>query len=487
MQGPGIHWKFVVITVGYIILIEALFLFLSAGVAYYYHGSDVPSMLLSAGIAFVFGWVCVLSMGVRSKITFIGKKEGYITVALSWILFSFFGAFPFYFSGVTPDFTDAFFESASGLTTTGATILTDIDIAPKGILFWRSLLQWLGGMGIIVFSLALLPLLGGEAAQLFDAESTGLTHDKFRPRVSQMAKRLWGMYILFTLIVVVLLSLGPMGWYDAVCHGFTTISTGGFSTKDASISYWNSVYTESVVIIFMMLGAINFTLLYFLFFKAKIKQFFQDEELRWFLAIILISTFLIAVGLFFQKHHGFLHSFRTAFFQVVSIITTTGFSTEGFSYWGAFYLIVFLFLMIVCGCAGSTSGGLKVVRAVGLVKSTMSEFQRLLHPRAIIPVRLNGKAISFSVVQRLLAFAFLYISIIFVSCGVLTFVGIPFVESLGACVTAMSNVGPGFGTLEVTFVSIPIFAKWYLSFLMIVGRLEIFTILILFTPEFWRR
>ena len=487
MQGFGINWKFVVKTVGYTLLLESVFMFLSAAVAYYYRSSDLQAIVLSAGITFIAGWICVLSMDIRKKIAIIGKRESYISVAFSWILFALFGAFPFYFSGVTPDFTNAFFESTSGITTTGASVLLDIDSAPKGILFWRSLIQWIGGIGIVVFSLALLPLLGGGAAQLFDNESPGMTHDKFRPRVSQMAKRLCSMYLLFTFILILLLWWGPMDLYDSICHGFTAISTGGFSTKQASISHWNSVYVDSVFILFMLIGAINFPLLYFLFFKGQVKKFFQDEELRWFFAIILITSLIVSIGLTIHKDSNFIQSFHHAFFKIVSIITTTGFSSAGFSSWGSFYLVIFLLLMVVCGCAGSTSGGLKIVRSVVLVKNTMSEFQRLIHPRAIIPVRLNGKALSFSVVQRLLAFAFLYIFIIFVSCGVMTFIGIPFIESLGACVSAMGNVGLGFGELETTFVNIPVFAKWYLSFLMIIGRLEIFTILILFTPDFWKR
>jgi trk system potassium uptake protein TrkH len=463
-------------------------MFLSAAVANYFQGPDVQPILVSAGITLVSGLGMVLSMGFKRN-TVIGKKESYLGVALSWILFAFFGALPFYIGGVTPCFTDAFFESMSGITTTGASILTNIDVIPKGLLFWRSITQWLGGMGIIVFSLALLPLLGGEAAQLFDAESSGLTHDKFRPRVTQMAKRLWGIYLLFTFLIILLLWAGPMQFYDAVCHGFATISTGGFSTKQLSISYWDSAYIEIVIIPFMIIGAINFPLLYLLLSKGDFKKFSKDEELRWFLAIILGAFFIVGAGLIIDKDYDFLHSLRNSLFQVVSVITTTGFSTGDFSVWGPFYLIIFLFLMVVCGCAGSTSGGLKIVRAVVLAKNTVNEFERLIHPRAIIPVRLNGTALSFGVVQRLLAFAFLYISIIFVSWGILTFAGVPFVEALGASVSAISNVGPGFGALGPagSYAEISLFAKWYLSFLMVIGRLEIFTILILFTPGFWKR
>jgi trk system potassium uptake protein TrkH len=407
---------------------------------------------------------------------------------LSWIAFTLFGSLPFYLSGEIPSLPDAFFEASSGITTTGATIINDIEAISKGLLFWRSIMQWLGGLGIVVFSLTLLPLLGGGAAQLFDAESSGLVHDKFRPRVAQVAKRLWAIYLILTVLLVVFLSLGPMDLYDAVCHSFSTISTGGFSTKQLSVAYWNSTYIESVILVFMIIGAINFSLFYFLI-NGQVKKLFQDEELRWFLATILICTLLVGIYLFLNKNVPILDSFRDSLFQVVSIITTTGFITADFSTWGSFFLFVSMFLMTVCGCAGSTSGGLKMVRAVVLAKNTVCEFKRLVHPRAIIPVRLNGSALAFGTVQRLLAFAFLYMCIILVSWGILTLIGMPFNEALGASISAISNVGPGFGSLAGfgSYADVPVFAKWYLSFLMIVGRVEIFTVLILFTPYFWKR
>jgi trk system potassium uptake protein TrkH len=484
----GINWAFVARSVGSIVWFESIFMFCAAIVAAYFHGPDAMPILFSAILAFLFGLGLSLSVGFKKREKVIGKREGYLGVTLIWILFAFFGALPFYLSKTVPSFTDAFFESVSGITTTGASVLTDIDNVPKGILFWRSITQWLGGMGIIVFSMALLPLLRGDAAQLFDAESSGLVRDKFQPRVSQMAKRLFGVYLLFTFLVIVFLWIGPMGLYDAVCHGFATISTGGFSTKQASIAYWDSMYIESILIIFMVIGAINFPLLYFLL-QGKFSKFSKDEELRWFIAIILAASLVGGIGLVIHKDYDFFSCFRHSLFQVVSIISTSGFSTEDFSVWSSSHLILFMLLMVICGCAGSTSGGLKVVRAVVLVKNTINEFGRLIHPRAIIPVRLNGASMSFNVVQRLLAFAFLYICIILVSWGILTLTGISFTEALGASVSAIGNVGPGFGALgpSGSFEDISLFAKWYLSFLMVVGRLEIFTITILFTTGFWKK
>jgi trk system potassium uptake protein TrkH len=483
----NINRKFIATVIGYVLILESLFMSLAAAVAHHFHGSDLLALAASAVITLLAG-IALLFLAARCRQTdIIGKRESYITVAASWITFALFGALPYLFSGHFAGFTNAFFESMSGITATGASVLTNIDILPKGLLFWRSITQWLGGIGIVMFSVALLPLLGGGAAHLFDTESTGLAHDKFRPRVNQMAKRLAGMYLLLTALVVALLNAGPMDTYDALCHGLTTISTGGFSTRQAGIAHWNSFYVEAVQILFMLIGSINFTLLYLFLFRGRAKNFFNDEELRWFLTIIAVSILIIAAGLWIQHHYLPIDALRQSLFQVVSAITTTGFATDDYSIWGPAYTILFLFLMIFCGCAGSTSGGLKIVRGAVLAKNTANEFSRLLHPRAIIPVRLNGTALTFATVQRLLAFISLYVGIIFVSWGVLTLAGIPFQEALGSSVSMIGNVGLGFGDLSHSYASISAPAKWYMTFLMVVGRLEIFTILILFSPGFWKR
>jgi trk system potassium uptake protein TrkH len=278
-----------------------------------------------------------------------------------------------------------------------------------------------------------------------------------------------------------------MDGFDAVCHAFSTVSTGGFSTHQASAAYWNSGYIETVLIVFMILGATNFPLMYFLFVKGDVKKFFRDEELRWFLAVIALATLSIAAALIIDKDYAWLTAFRQSIFHVVALITTTGFTTVDFSGWGPFFLLVFLFVMIVCGCSGSTSGGLKTARGMVLMKNTVCEFERLAHPRAIIPVRVNRQALSFGTVQRLLAFAFLYLAIILVSWLVLSLTGLSFIDAMSASVTAISNVGPGFGMLFDSFAEASDFTKWYLAFLMLVGRLEIFPILILLTPGFWKR
>ncbi|MDR0834467.1 MAG: TrkH family potassium uptake protein [Candidatus Symbiothrix sp.] len=485
-----INWKFISKVVGSITVLESVVMLLSAVVSGYYGEPEVQAFLVSAAITFGAGFLLFALSGFKYRIRVVGKKESFLGVGFTWLLFPVFGALPFYFSGALPNVMNAFFEATSGITTTGATMLTNIDATSHGILFWRSNLQWLGGMGIIVFSLALLPLLGGEVGQLFDAETSGITHDKFRPRITQVAKRLWGLYMLFTATVILLLWLGPMSLFDAVCHGFSTISTGGFSTKQESLAWWHSGYVETVVAIFMVLSATNYSLLYFVLLKGKIKKFFKDEELRWFLIAIAVATLLVSGSLWQANayHTNFATDLRHSAFQVISFITTTGFFTQNFAGWGAFCLIIFLVLMIVCGCAGSTSGGMKMVRAVVLSKNTVNEYERLVHPRAIIPVRLNGTVVSFGTVQRLSAFAFLYMCIILVSWGVLASVGLPFKEALSASVSAISNVGLTFGALgeNGSWINLPAFAKGYLALLMIVGRLEIFTLIILFSPGFWK-
>jgi len=485
----SLNWKFVFRVSGLMLTIESFFIFMTSGVSIYYKETPLP-FIFSGMITLTCGLFLFLLTGIKTKINLIGKRESFISVTFSWLLFALFGALPFLVSGKIPSFPDAFFESASGITTTGASILDNVEVLPKGILFWRSLTQWLGGMGIIVFSLALLPLVGGEAAQLFDAEAAGLARDRFRPRVAQMAKRLWGIYLALTIVLIILLYIGHMDIYDAVCHAFSTISTGGFSTKQSSIAHWDSIYIETVLCIFMVLGAVNFAQLYFLF-KGNFRKFFFDEELRWFLGIIVVATLIVTAGLFFHNniHIRLKDSFRVSIFQVISVITTTGFSTGDYIQWGSFFWIIFLFLMITCGCSGSTSGGLKVVRTLVLAKNTFGEFERLLNPRAVIPIRLNGRALPFDAVQRLLAFAFLYFFLIIVSWSVFVVAGVPFTEALGASITCIGNGGSGLGDYgpSGSFAAIPTFVKIWMSLLMIVGRLEIFTVLILFTPGFWKK
>ena len=489
MSGPGLNWRFIAKVLGMILIMESFFILLASGVSFIYHESDFRYLLASVGLCLTFGLILVFSGNFAEKSSIVGKRESFFTVTIAWLLFSFFGSIPFFISGSIPSFTDAFFETISGFTTTGSSILTDVESMPHGLMFWRCMTQWLGGLGVVVFTLALLPLYGGDASQLFDAETTGLFHDKFRPRVVEVAKRIWGIYMAFTFVLILLFYIGPMDLYDSICHAMTTISTGGYSTKQNSIAHWGSTYLEFVVIMFMIIGAINFSLYYFLF-KKNFKRVLHDEEIRWFFGIIIVATTVIMAGLI-VTNQGFGHfeSFRHSLFQVVSLVTTTGFSTQDYIPWGPFFWVILLLLMVICGCAGSTSGGLKVIRMVVLVKNALNEFGRLIHPRAIIPVRLNGHVLSIDIVQRLLAFAFLYLVIILFGVMALLFIGMGFDEAIGAAITSLGNVGPGLGNYgpSGSFSELSDVAKWILSFLMLVGRLELFTVLILFTPGFWKK
>lgn len=469
-------------------ILETIFMLMAVVVAFIYKGGDFYPLLISSGILFGFGIVFYL-IGMRANEYAAGRREGMLVVALTWTLLSLFGMLPFYIGGYIDNITDAYFETMSGFTTTGASILTDIEALPKGILFWRSLTQWQGGIGVVVFTVALLPVLGKGASQMFDAETTGITHERFRPRVTQVAKRLSGVYILFTLVLVGLLCLGPMNIYDAVNHALTTMSTGGYSTKNASIAHWHSSYIEYVVMIFMFIGSINMTLLYF-FVKGSPKKLFVDEEFRWFFFFVLI---VVAISTSWLLYNGFVvgveDAFRKAAFQVISLISSTGFATADYLPWGPFFWLIALTIMFVGGCAGSTSGGLKMTRFVILNKNLSNVFLKQTHPNAILPVRMNGHVVSEDIVHRILAFAFVYISLILASCLVLMMDGMGFEETIGATISAISNVGPALGDLGpiYNYSEVPTISKWFLSFLMMVGRLEIFTVLTILLPGFWKQ
>ncbi len=482
------NFRFVLKTLGFLLIMESLFMMAATVISFYYREYCGDAMLACSTVTLIAGTVLRL-LGFEDIEKPIGKRESFLTVTLSWIVMSVFGMMPYYFSGVIPDIHNAFFETMSGFTTTGSTILLDIDSIPNGLHFWRCLTQWIGGIGIIVFALILLPVVGGNASVLYDAEVTGISRERFRPRASQVAKRLWLTYISITSILIFLLWIGPMNLFDSVCHAMSTLSTGGYSTKQASIAYWDSAYIEYVISVFMFVGGTNFSLIYF-FIKGKPKKLIQDEEFRWYFFICMIFTLIIAAGLFFSDHIGNIEqSFRTSLFQVVSVITTTGFATADYVQWGAFYIFIVCLLMLFCACAGSTSGGVKIVRIVVLFKNAINEFKHQVHPNAILPVRLNGNVVPIDVVTKILAFMFLYLSILIISFLVLSFTGMGFEESIGSAISCMGNVGPGLGTTGPSghFADIPTFSKWYLSFLMLTGRLELFTVLSLFMPAFWKR
>lgn len=416
------------------------------------------------------------------------KKDGYLIVTLGWLFMSLFGSLPYLVSGEIPYFTDAFFETISGYTTTGATVLVDIESVPKGILFWRSLTQWIGGMGIIVLAVAILPILGIGGMQLFVAEAPGITPDKMKPRIKDVAKRLWLMYVGLTLAETILLMFGGMSFFDAINHSLTTMATGGFSTKNKSVAHFDSPYIHYVIVIFMFIAGTNFTITYYVL-KGKFSKAWKNEEFRMYTLITILLSVCISIFVFSSDWLGFEKSFRDALFQVVSIVTTTGFITADYTAWTPFLTVIFFLLMFTGASAGSTAGGIKIVRHTLLFKNSFLEMKRQLHPSAVIPVRLNGSAVSRDITYNVLAFIMIYLFIYAIGVVLISFTGTDFDTSLGAVATSLGNIGPGLGSVGPVdnFSTITPFGKWVLAALMLLGRLELFTVLMLFNQHFWRR
>jgi trk system potassium uptake protein TrkH len=481
---------YIVKTLGSILILETVFILIATGVAFWYGGTDRMPLALSSGILFSAG-LLLFFIGRRADESWAGRREGMLTVTLTWLVLSFFGMIPFYIGGYIGTVTDAYFETMSGFTTTGSTVISDLEALPRGILFWRSLLQWQGGMGMIVFTVALMPMFGGSASQLYDAETTGFSHERFRPRVTQVAKRLSGVYLLLTLLFTALLYAGPMDLYDAVNHAMSGISTGGYSTKNAGILHWNSAYVEYVMLFCMCIGGMKLPLFFFVL-KGDIKPLRNDEETHWYLMYIGAFIVITMSWLLYKGYESGLYdiekTFRESAFQVMSLTTTTGFVTSDFVAWGPFYWVIVLFLMMICGCGGSTSGGIKMGRALILAKDMYNEFRKQTHPAAVLPVRVNGRAVPQEVVRRVQIFFAVYFLLVAISWLFLTLNGCTFEEAIGTSVSALSNVGPSLGSLEDgNMYEISAGCKWYLSILMMVGRLEIFTVLTLALPGFWRR
>ena len=480
-----INFRIIFHILGLLLLVEGISMILPFGVSIYYGESDTLALGLTAALNISLGTIAYLLTKKSNKS--IGKREGFIIVSLVWVVFSLFGALPFVISNYIPSYTNAFFETISGFTTTGASILNDIERLPHGLLFWRSMTQWLGGMGIIVLSLAILPIFGIGGMQLFVAEVPGPTPDKFHPRVKETAKRLWGIYLFFTLAEIMLLFAGGMNLFDAVNHGFTTMASGGYSTRQASIAEF-SPYIQYVITVFMFLAGTNFALSYYgLHFKFD--KVLKNEEFRFYMAFIIGFTIIISIFLYLGDQFSGEGSFRHAVFQVVSITTTTGYVTTDYLQWMPFLSVIIFMLMFLGGSAGSTGGSIKIVRIALLIKNSALELKRLIHPNAVVPVRLNKKGIDPQIMTNILAFVVYYMTITVVSTIVMSAMGYDLNSSLGAVAASLGNIGPGIGAggpVE-NYAHIPVFGKWFLSFLMLLGRLELFTVLILFSPAFWKR
>ncbi|MCB0400932.1 MAG: TrkH family potassium uptake protein [Flavobacteriales bacterium] len=484
-----INIKVVINVVSSLIIITGVLMSLTIPISIIYKGGALFPLILSSAITLAAGFGVKLFTR-KHKEDEVKKREGYLIVGLGWLAMTFFSSLPYVLSGAIPSYSDAFFETISGLTTTGATILNDIEALPKGILFWRSMTQWIGGMGIIVLTIAILPLLGVGGMELFASEAPGPTKDKIHPRIKETAKRLWLIYFGLTALECILLMFAGLDFYDAINHSFTTMSTGGFSTKQASIAYFDTPVVQYIIIAFMFVAGTNFTLLYF-GFKLNFRKFWENDEFKWYLGAVLALVAVVLGGIYFDRTAAvsFEENFRGALFQVVSIITTTGYATTDFTTWGSFVTFIFFLLLFTGASAGSTSGGMKLVRIVLLMKNGFLEFKRRLHPNAVIPVHLNQHGVSSNIIYNLLAFVFFYLFMFVVGSIIMTFLGVDFVEAVSAVATSIGNVGPGIGALgpSYTFYDLPNAAKWVLSFLMLLGRLELFTVAILFTPYFWKR
>jgi len=467
--------------------LNGLFMFLGIPFSLHYN-EDVMPLLLSGGISIflgVFFWLFFKHKTVRQELS---KKDGYLVVTLGWVTMSLFGMLPFLISGSIDGVTNAFFETISGFTTTGASIINDIEAMPKGLLFWRSMTQWIGGMGIIVLTVALVSIIGVGGMQLFVAEAPGISPDKLKPRIKDTAKRLWLIYLGLTLSETVFLMFGGMNFYDSINHSLTTMATGGFSTKNASMAHFQSPYIQYVVIVFMFLAGVNFTLTYF-GLKFKLKKVWANEEFKAFLSTIVLFTLITTVGIAVFSDAPFEKAFRDAAFQVISVITTTGFITADYTAWAPILTVLFFFFMFIGGSSGSTAGGVKIVRHVILFKNSFLEMKRLLHPTSIIPVRLNKNAITQKTTFNVLAFIMIYISVFVFGAIAVSLTGVDFTTTIGAVATSLGNIGPGFGSVGPldNFSHLPDLTKWILAGLMLLGRLELFTVLILFTPYFWKK
>ncbi len=468
-------------------MIVSGFMAISISWSLYYDETNAVNALAISSLITFFSGLILYFFSRRHDLTNIGKKEGYLIVTLTWLSISAFGALPMVISGAIPSYTDAFFETISGFTTTGATVLDDIEGIEKGLLFWRSMTHWLGGMGIIVLTLAILPILGIGGMQLFIAEAPGTTPNRLHPRITQTAKRLWGIYVFLTFALTFLLMLGGMDLFHSLNHAFSTMATGGFSTQNDSIAGY-SPYIQYMIIFFMILAGISFAQHYFLI-KGKFRKVLGNEELRFYFTVIGLSTLVLTAAIFIMHQAGFEKAFRDSLFQIVSIVTTTGFITTDYLQWnGSLWFIIFL-LMFTGGCIGSTGGGLKMIRILILVKNTRLELKRLMHPMAVIPVRIDGKAIPQEIITNFLAFFLLYIMLFFAGATLMTVVGMDFTSAIGASIATLGNIGPAIGSVGPvdSYAHIPAGGKWILSFFMLLGRLELFTVLLLFSPSFWKK
>jgi trk system potassium uptake protein TrkH len=481
------RWRYVFRVTGVLIWCVGATLILPVAFSVAHGAGDLAALLESMAVSLGLGALLVLPF--RSEPPgVLGHREGMAIVSLGWIGAALVGALPFYFAGTFDTFADAFFESMSGFTTTGASVLTDIEAVPHGILMWRSLTHWLGGMGIIVLSLAILPFLGVGGMQLYKAEVPSPVPDKLRPRIRDTAAALWKVYLLFTLLETLLLMAGGMSLFEALCHTFGTLATGGFSTKNASIGHYSSAYVDGVIILFMLMAGINFSLHYQLL-VGRPKTLWRDPELRFFVGLVAVFVLVCTVDIYGAVYDSLSKAFRYASFQVVSIITTTGYATADYEKWPALSQAILLFCMFLGASAGSTGGGMKCLRIMLLMKHGYRELMRLIHPHAVSQLKMGGKSVPVEVIHSVWGFFILYLGLFILSSFLVAAMGVDVVTAFASVAATIGNIGPGLGEVGPAdnYAAMPYMAKWLLSLCMLLGRLEIYTVIVLLVPEFWRR
>jgi trk system potassium uptake protein TrkH len=450
----------VIHVLSFLLIFLAASMLLPVPFSLYYGDPDYVALLMSAGITLLFGFVGFKASRFDKDLR---PKEGFAIVTFGWLSFAVFGSLPFLLSGAIPSYTDAFFETMSGFTTTGATILEDIEGLPHGLLFWRSLTHWIGGMGIIVLSLAILPFLGVGGMQMYKAEVPGPTADRLTPRITQTAKILWGVYFAFTAVEAVLLMFGGMNLFDALCHAFGTLATGGYSTQNGSIGAYGSAYIDYVVIFFMLIAGTNFAL-HYRFIRGDFKAYFRNQEFLFFISLVALATLLIGIDTYVNHYHGVGETVQKSLFQVVAILSTTGYGTADYEQWSFSSRFILFMLMFFGGCG-------------------------LVHPHAVVPVRIGGQTVPREVVANIVGFFILFVMIYVLSVFVMSAMGLDMATSFGSVAASLGNIGPGLGNVGPTdnYAHIPTVGKWFLAFLMLTGRLEVYTVIILLSPSFWKK
>ncbi|MBR0195201.1 MAG: TrkH family potassium uptake protein [Paludibacteraceae bacterium] len=477
------NWRLVFRTMGVLTMLEAQFMLIPTIAAWWYQEADLGAWVASSAITWLSCW-WMLGAGRKAEKR-VGEREGYVIVATVWVVYSLFGMLPFWLSGALPDITDAWYETMAGFTTTGSTVFTDVAAQSHSILLWRALMQWLGGMGIIVLSVAILPMFGLGGMQLYSAEVTGVSYDKLSPRIADTAKHMWVTYILLTLGEGVLLWWFGMGRFDALCHAMATISTGGFATHNDSVIGFNPAI-QWIIMLFMLLSGINFTQLIYTF-RGKPERLLEDEETRWYVGACIVAGIILTVGLGIYTHMW--ASIRVGFFTAIATITSTGFVAADYMIWPPILWMIVFFLMFSGGASGSTSGGMKWVRLAIFAKAANAEIKRRIHPNAVIPVRFNGHTVREQTTSNIVAFMFFYIAIIVLAALCFCGCGIGFDESIGVAVSMIGNVGVSIGQWGSSgcYAAFPPVAKWVATFVMLIGRLEIFTVLLLFSRALWKK